>query len=186
MMDDAVPLIAVAILVLLVMAYFEWRLRNNPYGSGQIVPINADTLADLRKQLAQRVAECNALRAQKHLAHYERNLVIALLARVLIEEGCVGDGVSTLWAIGTGKDPHFEDWSNCLYLEPPEGSRYAGLGQLNWHFRDDHAHLIAELHAPTHGRKWDGRAKSEKNAATANWLKRLGDEDEKSLMGVPS
>lgn len=176
-MDDTLPLLAVAFLVLCVMAYFEWRLRNNPYGNGQIVPVNAETLADLREQLTSRTAECRTLRHQKHLAHYERNLVIALLARVLIEEGCVGDGDDSAWAIGTGEDPHFEQWKHCLYLEPPKGRRYTDLGQLNWHFKDDHAWMVESLCSPAHGRKWDGRTKETKHLAVERWLKRMGQGD---------
>jgi hypothetical protein len=183
--DSQAVVLAFAVMAVLFMAYVEWRLRSTS-PKGPIVPVRAETLTELREQLRQRTEAytsaldwVKALRKQKHQAYYERNLVIALLARVLMEEALVHPNTPG-FLIGTGVDKHFEDWKTCLYIETP--AQYE-LGQLNWHFHDEHAWMVESLGAPPHPFKWDGRTKEQKNSAIEAYLKKLGETDKASLEG---
>lgn len=127
---------------------------------------------ELTTELAKVKAQLAEMHRQKHQAYYERNVVIAMFARVLLEEGLTGpfEDKETFF-VGRGYDPHFKDWGTCLYIEPPQ--RY-GIGQLNWHVKDAEAWLVNSLGLPEHPTGWDQRVREEKYAAIEGWLHRLG------------
>lgn len=83
-----------------------------------------------------------ALYARKEDAYYQRNQVVAALAK------CFPSGVKA-----TNIPDWSGEWHNCVYIDLP-------TGQVSWHFHDDHAHLFANL--PTYEGTWDGHDTEEK------------------------
>lgn len=91
-------------------------------------PSNEQALADME--------------ARKDAAYYERNQVVAALAK------CFPSGVAR-----TAIEGWSEDWHGCVYIDLP-------TGQVSWHFHDSQAHLFAGL--PPYAGKWDGHDTPEK------------------------
>ena len=91
-------------------------------------PSNEQALADME--------------ARKDAAYYERNQVVAALAK------CFPSGVARTAIEGWSKD-----WHGCVYIDLP-------TGQVSWHFHDSQAHLFAGL--PPYAGKWDGHDTTEK------------------------
>lgn len=94
---------------------------------------------------AQKVDCANELaemEARKDAAYYERNQVVAALAK------CFPSGVAK-----TAIEGWSEDWHGCVYIDLP-------TGQVSWHFHDSQAHLFASL--PPYAGKWDGHDTPEK------------------------
>lgn len=107
--------------------------------------IERTVLARLSTPTAQGAASEEALKemeARKDAAYYERNQVVAALAK------CFPSGVAT-----TAIEGWSEDWHGCVYIDLP-------TGQVSWHFHDSQAHLFAGL--PAYGGKWDGHDTPEK------------------------
>lgn len=82
------------------------------------------------------------MEARKDAAYYERNQVVAALAK------CFPSGVAR-----TAIEGWSEDWHGCVYIDLPSG-------QASWHFHDSHAHLFADL--PSYAGTWDGHDTPEK------------------------
>jgi hypothetical protein len=110
-------------------------------------------------------------RTRKEEAYRERNLVAALLAGVLQQEGIAAPrGVPDdpeKWRIYRGYDAHFKGWGNCLYIEPP--SSY-GIGQLGWHFPDDQAWMIDVIGPEQHPTGWDRRSREERQSSIEHYF----------------
>ena len=87
-------------------------------------------------------AEVRDLRARKDGAYYERNQVVAALAK------CFPSGTAR-----TAIEGWSEDWHGCVYIDLP-------TGQVSWHYHDSHAHLFADL--PEYRGGWDGHDTPEK------------------------
>jgi hypothetical protein len=85
--------------------------------------------------------------ARKDAAYYERNQVVAALAK------CFPSGVAR-----TAIEGWSEDWHGCVYIDLP-------TGQASWHFHDSQAHLFAGL--PAYTKPWDGHTTEEKYARLA-------------------
>lgn len=86
--------------------------------------------------------ELAAMEARKDAAYYERNQVVAALAK------CFPSGVAR-----TAIEGWSEDWHGCVYIDLP-------TGQASWHFHDSQAHLFDGL--PPYSGKWDGHTTEEK------------------------
>lgn len=86
--------------------------------------------------------EILALREERDRAYYERNQIVALLAR-LYPSGIKRTEIE-------GWDPC---WHGCVYIELP-------TGQASWHYHDSEAHLFADL--PPYSGSWDGHTTEEK------------------------
>lgn len=82
------------------------------------------------------------LRKQKDGAYFERNQVVAALAK------CFPSGVAK-----TAIEGWSEDWHGCVYIDLP-------TGQVSWHFHDSQAYLFKDL--PPYAGKWDGHDTPEK------------------------
>lgn len=95
----------------------------------------------------------------KDKAYDERNIMVALLARTLMDNGLVGDAPGQ-WRIFRGETPEFVGWEPAIYFVPPPET---GLLQLNWHFRRNHVHLVEQLGLPEAPPNfWDGRSREQK------------------------
>lgn len=75
-------------------------------------------------------------------AYFERNKVVAALARVF-PSGVRKTNIE-------GWDPA---WQNCVFIDLP-------TGQASWHFHDREAHLFEGL--PAYSKPWDGHDTPEK------------------------
>lgn len=92
--------------------------------------------------------QLRAMRKRKDEAYRERNQVVALLA--------------TIYPSGTATTniPGWDDgWHNCVYIDLPI------VGQVSWHFHDDHASLFEKL--PGYKGRWDGHDTEEKYSRVA-------------------
>jgi len=110
--------------------------------------------------VAAQPTELEALRQQKDGAYFERNQVVAALAK------CFPSGVAK-----TSIEGWSEDWHGCVYIDLP-------TGQVSWHFHDSQAYLFKDL--PPYAGAWDGHDTPEKyrrvNALAAQAGKPLSDE----------
>lgn len=93
--------------------------------------------ANLRLQL-----ELKEMRGRKDDAYFERNQVVAALAK------CFPSGIAK-----TAIEGWSEDWHGCVYIDLP-------TGQASWHYHDSQAHLFAGL--PPYTGHWDGHDTPEK------------------------
>lgn len=109
--------------------------------------------------VAAQPTELEALRQQKDGAYFERNQVVAALAK------CFPSGVAK-----TSIEGWSEDWHGCVYIDLP-------TGQVSWHFHDSQAYLFKDL--PPYAGAWDGHDTPEKyrrvNALAAQASKPLSD-----------
>lgn len=83
----------------------------------------------------------------KDNAYWERNCLVALLARIGARMGA---------EVGLDKTniPDWSpDWHNCVYIDLP-------TGQASWHYHDSHAYMFDGL--PRYAGKWDGHDTPEK------------------------
>lgn len=145
-------------------AYIFLRLRTEP----EVLPVGKTFLytaaqveqhtealrarvAELQAELAEagkdaRIAELEAglvdMNARKDAAYFERNQVVAALAK------CFPSGVAK-----TAIEGWSEDWHGCVYIDLP-------IGQVSWHFHDSQAHLFDGL--PAYAGQWDGHDTPEK------------------------
>lgn len=87
-------------------------------------------------------SELEAMRQRKDGAYFERNQVVAALAK------CFPSGVAK-----TAIDGWSEDWHGCVYIDLP-------TGQVSWHFHDSQAYLFKDL--PSYAGAWDGHDTPEK------------------------
>lgn len=78
------------------------------------------------------------MEARKDAAYYERNQVVAALAK------CFPSGTAR-----TAIEGWSEDWHGCVYIDLP-------TGQVSWHYHDTHDHLFAGL--PAYTGEWDGHS----------------------------
>lgn len=112
---------------------------------------------------AAQPTELEELRKQKDGAYFERNQVVAALAK------CFPSGVAK-----TAIEGWSEDWHGCVYIDLP-------TGQVSWHFHDSQAYLFKDL--PPYAGKWDGHDTPEKYrrvnalAAQPQQAKPLSDEE---------
>ena len=101
--------------------------------------------------VAAQPTDLEAMRQQKDGAYFERNQVVAALAK------CFPSGVAK-----TAIEGWSEDWHGCVYIDLP-------TGQVSWHFHDSQAYLFKDL--PPYAGAWDGHDTAEKyrrvNALTA-------------------
>jgi hypothetical protein len=86
--------------------------------------------------------DLEAMRQQKDGAYFERNQVVAALAK------CFPSGVAK-----TAIEGWSEDWHGCVYIDLP-------TGQVSWHFHDSQAYLFKDL--PPYAGAWDGHDTPEK------------------------
>lgn len=86
-------------------------------------------------------------------AYYERNQLVALLAR-LFPSGLRKTDIE-------GWDAA---WHNCVFIDLP-------TGQVSWHFHDREAHLFEGL--PPYTKEWDGHSTPEKYLRVAAAYRRL-------------
>ena len=112
------------------------------------------TLENENRTLRARVTE---LEAQKNGAYFERNQVVAALAKCF-------PSVVTKTAI----EGWSEDWHGCVYIDLP-------TGQVSWHFHDSQTYLFSGIN---HGEcAWDGHDTPEKyrrvNALSPTYRKEL-------------
>ena len=109
-------------------------------------------IAELEQALAIVSRERDQARSDKSFAYYERNILVMMLVRVTKDAGLVAP-TRTAWLkrskdlfyVGRRDTPEFRNWSACVYIEPP--MKY-GLGQISWHYHDDHAWMFAGLKLP--------------------------------------
>lgn len=80
-------------------------------------------------------------------AYYERNCVVAALAR------CFPSGLRK-----TDIEDWDPEWHNCVFIDLP-------TGQVSWHFHDREIHLFDGL--PEYTKPWDGHSTPEKYARLA-------------------
>lgn len=122
-----------------------------------IAAANPATILELLDHLATPVAATEQatsdqalkeMEARKDAAYYERNQVVAALAK------CFPSGVAR-----TAIEGWSEDWHGCVYIDLP-------TGQVSWHFHDSQAHLFADL--PPYAGKWDGHDTPEKYRRVAS------------------
>lgn len=86
---------------------------------------------------------------QKDKAYSERNMCLALLARMALALG---------FRVGVGQHPAEDekwekDWRTILFMDLP-------TGQVSWHFHDSEKGLLEGL--PAYEEKWDGHSTPEK------------------------
>lgn len=118
----------------------QWlRLEAALWSPDSSAPIEA-------KRLAEAADEIERLRADKDGAYHERNMLVALLARIY-PSGIKRTEIE-------GWDP---EWHGCVYIELP-------TGQASWHYHDSEAHLFVDL--PSYEGEWDGHTAEEKYACT--------------------
>lgn len=101
-------------------------------------------------------AEIEAMRDRKDAAYYERNQVVAALAK------CFPSGTAR-----TAIEGWSDDWHGCVYIDLP-------TGQVSWHFHDSQAHLFADL--PPYAGAWDGHDTPEKYRRLAALARAAGEE----------
>lgn len=92
------------------------------------------------------------MRKRKDNAYWERNNVVAALARWAVAQGYRAGVTRTDipdW------DP---EWHGCVYIDLP-------TGQVSWHFHDSQASLFEGL--PEYSGAWDGHTTPEKYARLA-------------------
>ena len=87
-------------------------------------------------------AAAKAMEARKDAAYYERNQVVAALAKCF--PACRTRTSIEGWS---------DDWHGCVYIDLP-------TGQVSWHYHDSHVHLFEYL--PERGVEWDGHDTEEK------------------------
>ena len=92
--------------------------------------------------VAAQPTDLEAMRQQKDGAYFERNQVVAALAK------CFPSGVAK-----TAIEGWSEDWHGCVYIDLP-------TGQVSWHFHDSQAYLFKDL--PPYAGAWDGHDTPEK------------------------
>jgi hypothetical protein len=88
------------------------------------------------------LTDLEAMRVQKNGAYFERNQVVAALAK-LFPSGTRRTAIEG-WS---------EDWHGCVYIDLP-------TGQVSWHYHDSSAWLFAGL--PEYKKPWDGHDTEEK------------------------
>jgi hypothetical protein len=101
----------------------------------------------LERELAAALAEIARLREDKNSAYFERNNLVAALARVY------PSGIRR--TIIEGWD---DDWHGCCFIDLPSG-------QISYHYHDSHAHLF-EKFSP-YETPWDGHDKDTVHARLA-------------------
>jgi hypothetical protein len=103
-------------------------------------------------------ARLRACEESKRQAYYERNLAVCMFAKWLLanDENVI---------VARGYDEHFRTSSTALYIVTEE------LGQMVWHFHDEHAWMVDALGVPPYQGKWDGRTKNERHAVAEDWLR---------------
>jgi len=115
-------------------------------------PLASAPVETLSQQIAQVRAMITRLETEREAAYHDRDLVLALLARLAAASG---------WPVGTREDtspaaePRFR---RVVYVETP-------AGQLSWHYAAEEAPLFATL--PEHTKAWDGHTTPEKHARIA-------------------
>lgn len=100
------------------------------------------TSAGFTPPVAAQPTDLEAMRQQKDGAYFERNQVVAALAK------CFPSGVAK-----TAIEGWSEDWHGCVYIDLP-------TGQVSWHFHDSQAYLFKDL--PPYAGAWDGHDTPEK------------------------
>ena len=81
-------------------------------------------------------------RAAKDQAYFERNQVVAALAK-LFPSGTARTAIE-------GWEP---EWHGCVYIDLP-------TGQVSWHYHDDQAYLFKDL--PAYAGAWDDHTTEQK------------------------
>lgn len=97
------------------------------------------------------MTELEEMEARKDAAYFERNRVVAVLAR------CFPSGKAR-----TAIEGWSEDWHGCVYIDLP-------VGQVSWHYHDSHAFLFKDL--PEYQGSWDGHTTEEKYARLEEFCK---------------
>lgn len=103
-----------------------------------------------------------ALEAKRH-AYQERNMVVALLAR--------------LYNGGTKKTDIKDwdsEWNNCVYIRTP-------FGQMSWHYHDSDTILFDKL--PEFSGEWDGHTTEEKYERLLDLIRHLDEQKRTSQEG---
>lgn len=111
------------------------------------------SFVELRDELERKLDEVRArlerLEAERDDAYHQRDLAVALLARL---------AMASRWSAGVRphEGPALDArWKRVVFIETPEG-------QLSWHFPEEEAHLFDAL--PSHPKAWDGHTSDQKNA----------------------
>ena len=84
-------------------------------------------------------AESTRLEAEKDDAYFQRNVLVAALAK-LYPSGIRKTDIPG-WS---------DDWHGCCFIDLPSG-------QISYHYHDSHAYLFADL--PPYEKPWDGHDK---------------------------
>lgn len=131
-------------------------------------------IAELELELAAARRERDRALVDKSFAYYERNILVMMLIRTVKDAGLVAPTrmawlkrSKDLFYVGRRDTPEFRNWSACVYIEPP--MKY-GLGQISWHFHDDHAWMFAGLKLPEYTTPWDKRDKYAKYEGIRKWF----------------
>lgn len=103
------------------------------------------------------------LERKKNFALYERNVLVALLAKVILQYV----PAASRFRVSIGKTPEFVHWETCVYIETPP---LTGMGQLSWHLHDSHVWMVKDIKLPNAVKGWDGRDKRAKYEAISKWL----------------
>lgn len=106
------------------------------------------------------LAEWQKQRDATDTAYLERNMLVALLARIY------PSGIATTQI--EGWDP---EWHGCVFVDTP-------AGQMSWHYHTSHAHLFHGL--PAYEKPWDGHTTEQKyrklgmlwEAIALGWLRK--------------
>ena len=98
--------------------------------------------------------QLEAMRHRKDGAYEERNKVVALLVRILLDMG---------WTVGIARtdiEGWDEEWHGCVYAQSPAKGHNVEPFQWSWHYHDSQHHLFAGLPAWTGA--YDGHTTEDK------------------------
>ncbi|MHB8122597.1 MAG: WDGH domain-containing protein [Desulfuromonadaceae bacterium] len=106
-------------------------------------------VSQLPPELLQYIPELKDMEAAKDGAYLERNMCVALIARMALTMGLT---------VGIGKHPEGDatwerDWMNIVFIDLP-------AGQCSWHIHDSEIPMFSFL--PEYAGQWDGHDTAEK------------------------
>jgi len=121
-------------------------------------PLDGTDAQALEGALAMTERERDGAIAAKDAAYRERNLCVALIARLALDNSPSEETPNAWLGIHPPEDTTWEaDWRNIVFVE------VLGVGQLSWHIHDSELHLFDFLPVMPR-RKWDGHTTEEKYA----------------------
>lgn len=126
-----------------------------------------DLAAELNRKLEEVRSKVERLERERDDAYKQRDLVVALLARLSIADR---------WPAGTGTDDTEKDprWKRVVFIETPEG-------QISWHFPEEEGYLFDGL--PVHAKSWDGHTNDQKTARIERCVAQIDHLNEQMMRG---